>query len=147
MVGGDDQITMKNNYVTHTAGRSPALSGTTLLHAVNNVWEDNNGHALEGGEPTARGIFEGNVFINVNSLASDYQGRLYAASTGNTDCNAAFERACEANDLGDSQGTFPDPDSSFFSDFDGLTIASADSAAEARANVPTNAGVGKIRAV
>jgi hypothetical protein len=36
------------NYITHKAGRSPAFSGTTLLHAANNVWQDNNGHALEG---------------------------------------------------------------------------------------------------
>lgn len=37
LVGTDDQITFKNNYVHHTAGRSPALSGSTLFHAVNSV--------------------------------------------------------------------------------------------------------------
>lgn len=39
LVGNDDQITFKNNYVHHTAGRSPALSGSTLFHAVNSVCE------------------------------------------------------------------------------------------------------------
>jgi pectin lyase len=144
MVGKGDQITLKANYITRTAGRAPALSGSTLLHAVNNVWQDNNGHALEGGETTARGIFEGNVFINVKALSSDYKGRLFAASATNTNCNAAFKRACQSNAFYNSQGALPSQDSSFFADFAGLNIASAQSAASARANVPNNAGVGKV---
>ncbi|KAH8694404.1 pectin lyase fold/virulence factor [Ilyonectria robusta] len=76
MVGTADQITMKNNYIYHTSGCGPALSGGTLLHAVNNVWEDIDGHALEGGEATAKGIFEGNVFIDVKTLVGDYKGKL-----------------------------------------------------------------------
>lgn len=75
MVGKDDQITMENNYTYKTAGRGPALSGTTLLHTVNNVWEDVNGYATEGGEATARGIFEANAFIKVKQLVSDYKGK------------------------------------------------------------------------
>jgi pectin lyase len=144
MVGKGDQITMKGNYITRTAGRSPALSGTTLLHAVNNVWQDNNGHALEGDQTTARGIYEGNVFINVNSLASDFKGQLYAASAGNTNCNAALGRACQVNALENTKGAFPKLDTSFFSDFAGLSIASARTAAQAKAEVPANAGVGKV---
>ena len=144
MVGKNDQITMKSNWITNTAGRSPALSGSTLLHAVNNLWQDNNGHALEGGDTNARGIFEGNVFTNVKSLSSDYQGRLFAASSSSKDCSAAFKRACQANTFYNSQGALPRQDTSFFSDFAGLNIASAQSAQSARANVPNNAGIGKI---
>jgi pectin lyase len=144
MVGKGDQITMKGNLITRTAGRSPALSGSTLLHAVNNVWQDNNGHALEGGETAARGIFEGNVFVNVKALSSDYQGRLFAASEASKDCKAAFGRECRANTFYNSQGALPPQDSSFFADFKGLSVASAQSAQSARANVPNNAGVGKI---
>jgi pectin lyase len=144
MVGKGDQITMKSNWITRTGGRSPALSGSTLLHAVNNVWQDNSGHALEGGDTNARGIFEGNVFTNVKALSSDYQGRLFAASSANKDCNAAFKRACQANTFYNSQGALPKQDTSFFSNFAGLNIASAQSAASARANVPNNAGIGKI---
>lgn len=144
MVGEDDQITMQGNYITKTGGRSPALSGGTLLHAVNNVWEDNDGHALEGGEEKARGIFEGNAFINVNSLVADYAGRLYAADENNVDCSAALGRNCEPNVLDNSNGEFPELDTSFFSDFEGLTIASAVAASEAQKNVPANAGAGKL---
>jgi pectin lyase len=144
MVGKGDQITLKGNLISRTAGRAPALSGSTLLHAVNNVWRDNKGHALEGGETTARGIFEGNVFTNVKALSSDYKGRLFAASSTNTNCNAAFKRVCQANAFYNSQGALPPQDTSFFSDFAGLNIASAQSAASARANVPNNAGIGKV---
>jgi pectate lyase len=146
LVGHDDQITMKNNYIVKTAGRSPALSFKTLLHAVNNVWEDNNGHALEGGEPDARGIYEGNVFINVKSLVATYKGRLFTSpdATTNKQCQSALGRACQTNLLQNSQGSFAYKDTSFFNDFKGLTIASAVSAAEAAKSVPANAGAGKI---
>ncbi|KAM5356857.1 hypothetical protein ACJ41O_003503 [Fusarium nematophilum] len=146
MVGEDDQITMQNNYIYRTAGRSPALSGNTLLHAVNNVWEENNGHALEGGEATARGIFEGNVFINVKNLVSDYQGRLFTAPNADStaDCELALGRACEVNVLDNSQGDFDFTDTSFFSDYSSLEIAPAVSADKARTSVPKSAGAGKI---
>ncbi|KAI9162845.1 putative pectin lyase C [Paramyrothecium foliicola] len=146
LVGHDDQITMKNNYIVKTAGRSPALSFKTLLHAVNNVWQDNNGHALEGGEAAARGIFEGNVFINVKKMVGDYKGRLFTSPDANTNkqCQSALGRACQTNILQNSQGSFSYKDTSFFNDFKGLSIAPAMSASEAAKYVPANAGAGKI---
>ncbi|OLN81052.1 putative pectin lyase C [Colletotrichum chlorophyti] len=146
MVGKDDQITMKNNYIYKTAGRGPALSGATLLHAVNNVWSDINGHALEGGEPTARGIFEGNVFINVKSLVSDYKGRLFTSpdTATNAKCTTALGRACEVNVLEKTTGNFKYTDTSFFGDFKGLGIASAVAASKIKTTVPNNAGAGKL---
>ncbi|KAK1456701.1 pectin lyase [Colletotrichum cuscutae] len=148
MVGKDDQITMKNNYVYMTAGRGPALSGSTLLHAVNNVWEDTKGHAIEGGEATARGIFEGNAFINVNQLVSDYQGKLFTApdATSAAECKTALGRACELNVFEDTTDAFKYTDTSFFSDFDGLTIASAAAGSAVKTTVPSNAGMGKLSA-
>ncbi|KXH37961.1 pectin lyase [Colletotrichum nymphaeae SA-01] len=146
MVGKDDQITMKNNYVYMTAGRGPALSGSTLLHAVNNVWEDTKGHAIEGGEATARGIFEGNAFINVKQLVSDYQGKLFTAPDATTaaECKTALGRACEVNVFEETTDAFKYTDTSFFSDFDGLTIASAAAGSAIKTSVPSNAGMGKL---
>ncbi|KAF7587399.1 hypothetical protein BBP40_007329 [Aspergillus hancockii] len=146
MVGEADQITMQNCYIYMTAGRSPALSGGTLLHAVNNVWEKNNGHELEGGESTARGIFEGNVWINVSTIVGDYAGRLFNApdSSAAGDCQSTLGRACEVNTISNSGSLTSYTDTSFFSDFSGLTIAPATSASEAQANVPNNAGMGKF---
>ncbi|PSK41804.1 hypothetical protein B9Z65_9190 [Elsinoe australis] len=149
MVGTKDTITMKNNYIYKTAGRGPALSGGTLLHAVNNVWDDVKGHALEGGDAKARGIFEGNVFNNVTTVVADYAGKLFAApdATTNKQCQSALGRACQVN-------TFPGTktgsklsalkDTSFFADFKGLSIAGAATAASIQASVPAKAGMGKI---
>lgn len=75
MVGDDDQTIMKNKYIYKTAGRGPALSSATRLHASNNVWDDVNGHAIDGGEETA----QGNVFIKVKQLVSDYQGKFFSS--------------------------------------------------------------------
>ncbi|KAI7775080.1 hypothetical protein LA080_007416 [Diaporthe eres] len=147
MVGEDDRITMKNNYIYKTAGRGPALSGGTLLHAVNNVWEDVNGHAIEGGEKAARGIFEGNAFIKVKQLVSDYQGRLFSSpphATTNAQCESALGRACEVNVLDQTTDEFKYTDTSFFGDFDGLSIASAEAASDIKSSVPSNAGAGKL---
>lgn len=146
MVGEADQITLQNNYIYMTAGRSPALSGGTLLHAVNNVWEKNNGHALEGGDAGARGIFEGNAWIGVSTIVGDYAGRLFNApdSSSAGDCESALGRACEVNAVSDSGDLTAYTDTSFFSDFSGLTIAPATSATDAQSSVPNNAGMGKL---
>lgn len=149
MVGTDDQITMKGNYMYRTSGRAPALSGGTLLHAVNNIWTDNAGHMLEGGDTKARGIFEGNVFNSVNTViqnAASYSGKLFGTAAGNeSKCQAALGRSCQVNSYSQSSGTLSTyTDTSFFGDFAGLHIASASSAAQAAANVPGNAGAGRI---
>ncbi|RGP61399.1 pectin lyase f [Fusarium sporotrichioides] len=147
MVGEDDQITMQNNYIYRTAGRSPALSENTL-HAVNKVWEDNNGHALEGGSERARGIFEGNVFINVRQMVAEYAGKLFSTPgvSSADECQLAFGRACEVNLLQDSKSGNWDKytDTSFFSEYSEYEIAPAVSAEEAKKFVPANAGAGKI---
>ncbi|KAE8308069.1 pectin lyase fold/virulence factor [Aspergillus transmontanensis] len=134
MVGEADQITMQSCYIYKTAGRSPALSGGTPLHAVNNVWEKNNGHELEGGESTARGIFEGSVWINVSMIVGGYTGRLFNTPDSSSAVNA----------VSNSGSFICYTDISFFSNFSGLTIASAVSASEAQANVPNHAGMGKF---
>ncbi|THV84306.1 putative pectin lyase precursor [Aureobasidium pullulans] len=146
MVGTDDQITMKNNYMYRTAGRAPALSGGTLLHAVNNVWSDNGGHLLEGGDSKARGIFEGNVFTDINSMVADYAGRLFGTPAGSeSKCKSALGRSCQTNSYKQSSGSLDSyTDTSFFGDFSGLHIASAGSAAQAASSVPQNAGAGII---
>jgi pectate lyase len=146
MVGDADEITLQNNYIYMTAGRSPALSGGTLLHAVNNVWDKNNGHALEGGDSTARGLFEGNVWQDVTTVVGDYAGRLFATpdSSSASECQSALGRACEVNTASDEASISSYTDTSFFSDFSGLTIAPATSASEALSGVPNNAGMGKL---
>lgn len=141
---------MKNNYITKTAGRGPALSGATLLHAVNNVWDDVKGHVIEGGDTKARGIFEGNVFKDVRTVVADYSGRLFGSpdATTNGQCNTALGRACQVNL---AQGTTTTmnvltqrKDTSFFGEFSGKNVAGAVEASGVASRIPRGAGTGKI---
>ncbi|PYH89570.1 pectin lyase-like protein [Aspergillus ellipticus CBS 707.79] len=128
--GFDDQITLQNNYIYKTSGRSPALSSSTLLHTVNNIWYLNNGHALEGG----------------NTIIRDYNSRLFDTPDLSTadDCECALSRTCEVNILTGSGSLTSYTNTSFFSDFSDLTIAPATSASKAEKNVPNNAGISKL---
>lgn len=142
------RLTRPDNYIYHTSGRAPALEGGTLLHAINNVWSDNAGHVLEGDE-TAKGLFEGNVFESIKTINQDFPGQLFTSpdAATNAQCVAALGRACEVNQVTDSDAeTFVGSETGFFSEFEGLNIASAVAAAEAASSVPQNAGHGKISA-
>ncbi|KAL5386645.1 hypothetical protein DPSP01_004009 [Paraphaeosphaeria sporulosa] len=141
MVGKDDSITWYRNHVYMTSGRSPAMSGGTLLHAVNNVFEDNTGHLIEGGEAGARGIFEGNVFKNVKTtLDSGFKGQLFGATASNAgQCQTALGRKCEPNEFS-SAPELNRADTGFFKNFNGFFIVGAASAQSIQDEVPKRAG-------
>ncbi|OQE18538.1 hypothetical protein PENFLA_c021G06176 [Penicillium flavigenum] len=141
LVGADDQITFANNYVYRTSGRSPALSGKTLFHAVNSVWEDNSGHAIEGTDD-GQGLFEGCVFNNVTQIVGDFVGQLFSSpsATANKACADYLKRDCVTNIQTNNGDQFTNADTKFFSNFAGLNIATASAASAAQASVPTNAG-------
>ncbi|KAI8663248.1 Amb-all domain-containing protein [Fusarium keratoplasticum] len=145
MVGQGDQITLQNNYIIHTAGRGPALSATTFLHAVNNVWSDIKGHAIEG-DTAGKGLFEGNVFLNVQQVVTpDFKGQLNSCpDTAAAEATKPYlGRVCQGNIFSGS-GAFNRKDTGFLSEFKGLPIARATQAKTAQAKVPQNAGFGKI---
>jgi pectin lyase len=141
LIGSNDLVTMKGNYIHHTSGRSPKMGGNTLLHAVDNYWYANSGHAFDiaaGGQVVA----EGNVFQNVVTPLLENAGKLFSSpsTSANTACAAYLGHNCQLNAFG-SSGSFSGTDTSFFSNFNGKTVASASAAS---ANVATTAGIGKI---
>ncbi|KAJ4408966.1 hypothetical protein N0V91_002780 [Didymella pomorum] len=141
LTGSNDLITMKGNYIHHTSGRSPKVGGNTLLHAVNNYWYANSGHAFDNG---AGGmvVAEGNVFQNVVTPLLANSGKFFASpsTSANTACNTYLKHNCQLNAFG-SSGTLAGTDTSFFSNFNGKSVASASTASSSVAN---SAGVGKI---
>ncbi|KAL3437513.1 pectin lyase A [Aspergillus tetrazonus] len=139
--GSSDMVTMKGNYIYHTSGRSPKVQGNTLLHAVNNYWHDNSGHAFEIGEG-AYVLAEGNVFQNIPTVAEDpIEGELFASpsESANEVCSTYLGRVCELNGFG-SSGTFNQADTDFLSKFEGKNIASADSYSSVASSVASSAG-------
>jgi len=141
--GSDDKVTFKNNYIYQTSGRAPKVQTGTLLHAVNNYWNDNSGHAFEIGEG-GYVLAEGNVFENVEAPleASSFAGKLFTADSGSS-CSSALGRACEANSLTGS-GAFSESDTDLLTKFSGAAVAAADPASEIKSYVTANAGVGKL---
>ncbi|KAH7118627.1 pectin lyase 2 [Dactylonectria estremocensis] len=122
--GSSDQVTFKNNYLHHTSGRSPKVTGSTLLHAVNNYFSDINGHAFEIDSGT-QVLAEGNLFEGVNSLVEGQEGQVLVPDSDGSACSSALGRNCEANGY-TSSGTWSGSDSSFLSSFSGYTVASAE---------------------
>ncbi|KAJ5527501.1 hypothetical protein N7513_011660 [Penicillium frequentans] len=143
--GDSDLVTLKGNYIYHTSGRSPKVQGNTLLHAVNNYWYDNTGHAFEIGSG-GYVLAEGNVFQNIDTVVeSPIDGELFTSpsTSVNEVCATYLGRDCEINGFG-SSGTFSQSDEGFLSDFEGKNIASATAYTEVVANVEANAGQGNL---
>lgn len=131
-----------DNYVYRTSGRSPALSGSTLFHAVNSVFENNNGHAIEGTD-NGQGLFEGCVFNNVSQIVvDDFVGQLFSSPSANANkaCRNYLGRDCVTNIQTNDGPSFAKTDTGFFSNFTELNVARASAASAALMSVPTSAG-------
>lgn len=143
--GSSDLVTMKGNYIYHTSGRAPKVQGNTVLHAVNNYWYDNSGHAFEIGEG-GYVLAEGNVFQNIDVVVeSPIDGEAFSSpsTSANAACSSYLGHVCEVNGFG-SSGTFSESDTDFFSDFSGNNVASAAAYSTVVSSVTSNAGYGKI---
>jgi pectin lyase len=143
--GSQDSITFKGNYIHGTSGRAPKVAGNTVLHAVNNYWEDNSGHAFEI-SAGAQILAEGNSFSSVNAPIEDASagGSLFAVSDtiAAATCEQFIGRACEVNTLSSSGEFIGTSDTSFMSNFNGQQVASA--VAVSAEAIKAGAGVGKL---
>ncbi|RYP62355.1 hypothetical protein DL771_009768 [Monosporascus sp. 5C6A] len=137
--GSNDMVTLKGNYIHHTTGRSPKVSGNTLLHAVNNHFGPSTGHNFEI-DTGAKILAEGNVFIDARApVESGISGQLFTADNVGA-CKAALGRNCVANSRS-SSGAFSGSDTSFLKYFSGKNIAAASSVSQVDS---ISAGFGKI---
>lgn len=141
LTGSNDMITMKGNYIHHTSGRSPKIDGNSLVHAVNNYFYANTGHAFDNGKG-GMVVAEGNVFQNVKTPLLANAGQFFGSpSTGaNGACSSTLGHTCQLNAFG-SSGTLGGSDTGFLKNFSGKNVAGASAASS---NVANTAGVGKI---
>ncbi|KAJ8115822.1 hypothetical protein OPT61_g2629 [Boeremia exigua] len=146
LIGSGDKITFQGNYIHHTSGRSPKVGGTdegTLLHAVNNYFYDNTGHAFSiAPEENGRVLAEGNVFESVVKPIEDGVDFLYAATDDGAACSSPLGRTCQVNQLTDS-GDFGGSATDFLSGYADEGVE-AEAASGVAASVKSNAGVGKL---
>ena len=143
LIGSGDLITFQGNYFHHTSGRSPKVGGTgegTLLHAVNNYWYDNTGHAFSiASDENGHVLAEGNVFESVTKPIEDGFDLLYAVTDDGAACSSLLGRTCQVNQLtssGDCSGSTTGFLSSFADEDVEVTVAS-----DVAAGVKSNAGV------
>ncbi|GMF11441.1 unnamed protein product [Phytophthora lilii] len=115
--GKNTGVSMLNNYVHGTSGRSPKVGGTknehVVAHIANNYWGDNSGHSFEIGA-NAYVLTEGNYFNNTKQpLYKGKDGSMYTSNgTDATDaCTSYLGRSCKANVLVGS-GNFTSRDGS-----------------------------------
>lgn len=139
--GCDDLVTFKGNYIHHTSGRSPKITGKTLVHAVNNYWYANSGHAFDIGVGSMV-LAEGNMFEHVDTPLLRNEGQLFSSPSiaASTVCSGYLGRNCEHNSLG-SSGEFSGDDTGFLSIFKGKVVASA---GKPSADVAITAGIGRL---
>lgn len=121
LTGSQDYVTLVGNYIHHTSGRSPKIAGTTVLHAVNNMFYANTGHAFDIGSANSHVVAEGNVFQNVVTPLLANSGKLFAATGNLAACQTYLGHTCVVNAFG-SSGAFPGTDTAFFSEFSGMCI-------------------------
>ncbi|KAF1336188.1 Pectate lyase, partial [Globisporangium splendens] len=148
--GQNTRITMINNFIHDTSGRSPKLGDGTnpaLLHAVNNYWFSNTGHAFDIGDKTVA-LVEGNYFDSVKIPNTDStHGSIFVPTAANqAQCQAALGRKCALNVLVKSGALQGRGESSVTSQvkgvkqISGVTAAAADKLALATGNF----GVGAL---
>lgn len=152
-LGDSDKITLSNNYIHDTSGRSPKVggSGDITMHAVNNFWYSEGGHAFdvhEGGKV----LIEGNIMQEVDTPITEStaggRGSVFNVpdSSAAATCSEYIGRECQVNSIVDS-GDFPaytatDVLSAFADVADSMVVAVAvDGLAE---SVKANAGIGKL---
>ncbi|ETP41191.1 hypothetical protein F442_11598 [Phytophthora nicotianae P10297] len=108
ILGKKTEMSLLGNYIHMMSGRGPKIGGTegdvSVVHAANNYFEDNSGHAFDvatGGYVLA----EGNNFDSVKTPNQpDPAGNIFIPAAAG-DCKATIGRDCEVNVLADS-GTF-----------------------------------------
>ncbi|KAG7397957.1 hypothetical protein PHYBOEH_011886 [Phytophthora boehmeriae] len=106
--GDTMRVSLLNNYIHSTSGRSPKIVGASssnanvVAHIANNYWANNSGHSFEPGK-NAFVLAEGNYFENT---PQPIEADKNAASISTTDdCRASLGRACAANSMKNS-GSF-----------------------------------------
>ncbi|CZT14750.1 probable pectin lyase precursor [Ramularia collo-cygni] len=148
--GSSDLITFKNNYIHSTSGRSPKVSGNTLLHALNNYFYDNPSHAFEIGSG-ARILAEGNAFQNIanpiETASIESNGYIFTAPDANSNalCGGYLGRSCVLNAFG-SSGPFAGVGSvdQALANFKGRSVPSAGASGDTVGYVLPRAGFGKV---
>jgi pectate lyase len=150
---GKGNFTFANNYVHDFSGRAPAINSDTIVHLVNNYFENGAGHSLDS-YSSVRALVEGNDYQNVTTPITGTDTQLYgllsSSSSSDTACQNALGRKCELNQINPAPAsTAPfTQDSSvldaFSSSIPAAAIVTPIAVKDVSSTVLNGAGIGKI---
>ncbi|KAG1696328.1 hypothetical protein DVH05_018460 [Phytophthora capsici] len=95
LYGESTQISLVNNFIHGTSGRSPKIGGSAdqnvVVHAANNFFYDNSGHAFDVAA-SAYVLAEGNYFETVTTPNLDDEDGNFLVPTAVSDCESSQSR-------------------------------------------------------
>ncbi|KAL3674324.1 hypothetical protein V7S43_000279 [Phytophthora oleae] len=103
--GTETQVSLVNNYIHQTSGRSPKVGGNTILHAANNYFYNNSGHNFDPIDESYT-VAEGNYMDTCTEPILLDDGATGAIMVPSSDtqsyCESALGRDCIVNTVVDS---------------------------------------------
>jgi len=149
--GTETQVSLVNNYIHQTSGRSPKVGGNSILHAANNYFYNNSGHNFAPTEESYT-VAEGNYMDTCTEpslLDDDATGALMVPTSDTQSyCESALGRDCIVNTVvnSDAELTGQDDESAVTT---AATVAKAyDPTAAATLSLSSsNFGVGDLDAI
>jgi pectin lyase len=107
MIGKNEKFTLDKNYFHNVSGRARKLGQDGVngyFHAVNNYFENMEGHAFDA-YTGANTLIEGNAFVAVDQPSTEHAGTVSTfVSNGGSACSSAFGRNCLANNVDSTSG-------------------------------------------
>ncbi|KAE8980508.1 hypothetical protein PR003_g24935 [Phytophthora rubi] len=97
--GTETQVSLVNNYIHQTSGRSPKVGGNTILHAANNYFYNSSGHNFNPIDESYT-LAEGNYMDTCTApvLLDDTSSAIMVpASDTQSYCESALGRDCIVN--------------------------------------------------
>jgi pectin lyase len=144
MIGKTEKFTLDKNYFHNVSGRAPKLGQdgvNSYFHAINNYFEDMQGHAFDAYAGT-NSLVEGNAFVAVDQPNTEHAAGINTFVTkGGDACSAVFGRACLENSVDATSGKLASGTStSFITQFGKIDVPDVLEASKVAAYVKANAG-------
>nr|ACR19251.1 pectate lyase [Phytophthora capsici] len=99
-LGTQTQVSLINNFVHNTSGRSPKVGGNSVIHAANNYWYSNTGFSYDVVE-NGNVLLEGNYFESTadpNKHDAETVGAIIVPSSkSQSSCKSTLGRNCVEN--------------------------------------------------
>jgi pectin lyase len=144
MIGDTEKFTLDKNYFHNVSGRAPKLGQDgvdSYFHAINNYFEDMQGHAFDAYAGT-NSLIEGNAFVAVDQPNTEHAAGIATFVTkGGDACSSAFGRACLENSVDSTSGKLATGSSTgFIAKLGDIDVPDVLDASKVAAYVKTNAG-------